>query len=151
MRGARLVAMIGAAAGIGALLLQFALMFGSMSAEGYHPIAIVWRYFGYFTILTNMLVAFIWIGAALQPETATPRLGGAGVVSIVVGGVIYHVLLATRWAAQGRQLAADFIHHTVTPILFGLFWLMRPHGSLKWADAALFVIWPLSYCVYALT
>ena len=35
--------------------------------------------------------------------------------------------------------------------MFGLFWLIRPHGSLKWADAALLVIWPLAYCAYALT
>ena len=151
MRGQRLLAIIGAAAGIGALLLQFALMFGSMSASGYSPLAIVWRYFGYFTILTNMLVALIWIGAALQPDRARPRLEGAGAVSIVMAGVIYHLLLANRWAPQGLQLGADFIHHSFTPILFGLFWLMRPHGSLKWADATLFVIWPLSYCVYALT
>ena len=147
----RLVAIIGAAAGIGALMLQFALMFGSMSASGYSPLAIVWRYFGYFTILTNMLVALIWIGAALQPERARPRLEGAGAVSIVMVGVIYHLLLANRWAPQGLQLAADFIHHRFTPILFGLYWFMRPHGSLKWADAALFVIWPLAYCFYALT
>ena len=151
MRGPRLVAIVGAVAGIAALLLQFALMFGSMSADGYGPLAIVWRFFGYFTILTNMFVALIWIGAALQPETMRPRLEGAGAVSMVMVGVIYHLLLANRWAPQGLQLAADFIHHTLTPILFGLYWLMRPHGRLKWADAALFVIWPLTYCVYALT
>jgi len=151
MRAARLIAVLGAVAGIGALILQFGLMFTSMSAQGFAPLAIAWRFFGYFTILTNTLVAIIWTIAALRPETLRPRLEGAGAVSIVMVGVIYHLLLANRWSPQGLQLVADFIHHTVTPILFGLYWLIRPHGSLKWAHAALFVIWPLAYCFYALT
>ncbi len=147
----RLIAVVGAVAGIGALLLQFGLMFGSMSAQGYSPLAITWRYFGYFTILTNTFVAIIWLRAVLRPNIAQPRLEGAGAVSIVMVGIIYHLLLASRWNPQGLQLLADFIHHTLVPILFAIYWFMRPHGSLKWTDAALFVIWPLGYCAYALT
>lgn len=147
----RLIALVGAVAGIGALLLQFGLMFGSMSAQGYSPLAITWRYLGYFTILTNTLVAVIWLRAVLRPNIVQPRLEGAGAVSIVMVGIIYHLLLASRWNPQGLQLLADFTHHTFVPILFAIYWVMRPHGSLKWADAALFVIWPLAYCAYALT
>ena len=55
MSVARLIAIVGAVAGIGALVLQFSLMFGSMSAEGYNPIAIAWRFFGYFTIRSKLL------------------------------------------------------------------------------------------------
>jgi hypothetical protein len=66
-------------------------------------------------------------------------------------GIIYHLMLASRWNPQGLQLLADFIHHTFVPVLFGFYWLVRPHGSLKWVDAGLFVIWPLAYCFYALT
>jgi hypothetical protein len=151
MKAARLIAILGASAGVAALLLQFGLMFNSMSAQGYDPLAIAWRYFGYFTILTNILIAVIWTGAALQPDALRPRLEGAGAVAIVMVGIIYHLLLANRWSPQGLQLAADFIHHSFTPILFGLYWLIRPHGSLKWADAGLLVVWPLAYCAYALT
>lgn len=151
MSVARLIAIVGAVAGIGALLLQFSLMFGSMSAEGYNPLAIAWRFFGYFTILTNTLVAVIWLRAVMRPDISQPRLEGAGATSIVMVGVIYHLLLASRWNPQGLQLLADFIHHTFVPIVFAIYWFMRPHGSLKWTDAAIFVIWPLTYCAYALT
>src|SRR5262249_25547375 len=147
----RLIAIIGAIAGIGALLLQFGLMFSSMSAEGYSPLAVTWRYFGYFTILTNTLVAVIWTRAALWSEVKQPRLEGAGSVSIVMVGIIYHLMLASRWNPQGLEWLADFIHHTLVPILFAIYWFMRPRGALKWADAAVFVTWPLAYCAYALT
>ena len=150
MSAQRLAALVGAVAGIGALILQFALMFGSMSAQGFSALAIAWRYLGYFTILTNALVAIIWTRAALRPEIEQPRLEGAGAVAIVMVGLLYHLLLASRWNPQGLQLVADFIHHTFVPILFAFYWLIRRHGALKWAHAAIFVIWPLSYCAYAL-
>lgn len=151
MKAARGIAIFGAAASGGALVLQFYLMFESMSGQGFSPSAIAWRYLGYFTILTNMFVAAIWARAVLNPSARMPRLESAGAVSIVMVGVIYHLLLASRWNPQGLQLLADFIHHTVVPLLFALFWLLRPHGSLRWVDAALLVIWPLAYCAYALT
>src|SRR5262245_17850657 len=97
MKAARVIAVVGAVAGVGALLLQFGLMFGSMSAQGYSPLAITWRFFGYFTILTNALVAVIWLRAVLRPDIVQPRLEGAGAVSIVMVGIIYHLLLASRW------------------------------------------------------
>lgn len=151
MSGARLIALAGAAAGIAALVLQFGLMYGSMSAEGDSVGAIAWRYLGYFTILTNIFVAAIWVRALLRPQMLMPRLEAAGAVSIVMVGIIYHAVLASRWNPQGLQLAADFTHHTLVPALFALYWLMRPHGQLKWIDAFALVLWPLAYCPYALT
>jgi hypothetical protein len=150
MNAARVIAIVGAVVGIGALLLQFSLMFESMSSQGNSPLAIVWRFFGYFTLLTNTFVALIWVRGALSPETRMPRIESAGAVSIVMVGIIYHLLLASRWNPQGLQLVADICLHTVTPILFALYWALRPHGALRWTDAALFVIWPLAYCAYAL-
>jgi|KBSSwiStaDraftv2_1062776.scaffolds.fasta_scaffold996491_1 hypothetical protein len=147
---ARLVAIAGAAAGICGLMLQYFLMLGSMGAEGFGPLAITWRFLGYFTLLTNIFVALIWVRTALRPETRMARLEAAGAVSIVMVGIIYHLLLASRWNPQGLQLVADIILHTATPILFALYWLIRPHGRLKWIDAFALVIWPLAYCPYAL-
>jgi hypothetical protein len=151
MNAARLIAIAGAVTGVAALILQFGLMFASMSGEGYGPAAIAWRYLGYFTILTNIFVAAIWIRALLRPDVPMPRLEAAGAVSIVMVGVIYHALLASRWNPRGLQLVADFTHHTLVPILFALYWLLRPHGRLKWIDAFALVVWPLAYCPYALT
>ena len=151
MSAARFIAIVGAVAGVGALFLQFSLMYTSMTAEGVAPAAIAWRYLGYFTILTNIFVAVIWVRGLLRPDRSMPRLEAAGAVSIVMVGVIYHALLASRWSPQGLQLVADFTHHTLVPILFALYWLLRPHGQLKWTDAFALVVWPLAYCPYAVT
>jgi hypothetical protein len=151
MNAARLIAIIGVLAGGGALVLQMFLMLGNMSAEGFSPPAIVWRYLGYFTILTNIFVVLIWARAVLVPAREAPRLETAGVVSIAMTGIIYYLLLASRWHPQGLQWLANFTHHAFVPILFVLFWLARSRGALKWSDAPLFVIWPLAYCAYALT
>jgi hypothetical protein len=151
MKASRLIAITGAIVGVGALILQFGLMFNAMSTQGYGPLAIGWRYLGYFTILTNALVAIIWTRAALKPQISQPRFEGAGAVSIAMVGIIYHVMLASRWHPQGLAWLADFIHHSLVPVLFAAYWLLRAHGQLRWADAARFVIWPLAYCAYALT
>lgn len=150
MNAARVIALVGALTGGAALILQFCLMYGSMSAGGFSPPAIAWRYLGYFTILTNIFVTLIWTRALLSPATRMLRLESAGAVSIVMVGVIYHLLLASRWNPQGLAWVADFTHHTLVPVLFALYWLIRPHGQLKWIHAFALVIWPLAYCAYAL-
>ena len=150
MSTARTIAIAGALASGAGLILQFGLMYVSMSAEGVSPPAIAWRYFGYFTLLTNLFVTLIWARAVFRPAIRMPRLEAAGAVSIVMVGVIYHVLLASRWNPQGLSWVADFTHHTLVPVLFALYWLVRPHGQLKWIDAFALVAWPLAYCPYAL-
>jgi len=146
----RIIAIVGALGTIAALLLQYDLQFAAM--PGVAAPAVTWRYFGYFTILTNWLVVAVWCGAALGAPTRLnrPRIEGMALTSIAMVGIIYHALLASRWRPEGAQWMADFMVHSVTPILFVLYWLVRPHGALKWRDAVLFALWPLGYCIYAL-
>ncbi|MGE0595295.1 MAG: Pr6Pr family membrane protein [Hyphomonadaceae bacterium] len=153
-RAAHLVAIIGALAGLAGLALQFAVLFRNLSSQGDEPLAIVWRFIGYFTILTNMLITAILAGAALRPNQRqglnAPVVEAIGVAGILLVGGAYHALLADRWDPQGAQLAADIMLHSVMPLLFGLFWLLRPHGDLGWRDALICMVWPLGYCAYAL-
>jgi hypothetical protein len=147
---ARLIAIVGAVATIGALILQYVLEFAWMPGAGL--LAVTWRYFGYFTIVTNWLVVAVWIGAALGRASRlnTPVFEGMTLTGIAMVGIVYHLLLASRWRPEGAQWWADLIVHTVTPILFALYWLLRAHGALKWWNGVLFVLWPLAYCIYAL-
>lgn len=145
----RLVAVIGALAGAAALVLQFVILYQNMP-----PLAAAWRFVGFFTILTNVIVTVIFIGAALRANASSGvnALGveSAGAVAIIMVGVIYHTILAQSWDPQGAQQVADILLHTAMPILFALYWLLRPHGALKWTDAILCLIWPITYCAYAL-
>jgi hypothetical protein len=45
---------------------------------------------------------------------------------------------------------ADVIVHNVVPIVFAMFWFLRPHGSLTWRDAGFAALWPLAYAIYGL-
>lgn len=152
---ARPLAALGALIGFFGLSLQYWVLYGDMSANGASALEITWRYFAWFTILTNTFVTLVMARAALTPESAVglnaPRVELMAVTSILFVCIVYNVLLASRWDPQGWQKVADIIVHDVVPITFALFWLARPHGRLTWRDAAFAALWPLAYAVYGLT
>lgn len=132
------------------LALQMHLLIASFAAEGRSAGEAVWRFFGYFTLLTNLLVAFtVTAWAIRRPPSA--RVVATAAVNIVLVGAVYHVLLASRWDPQGLQLIADRLVHTATPMLFAAFWLLVvPRGMLDWRDAAWMLLYPAAYLVYLL-
>lgn len=151
---ARWIAGAGALIGAYGLYLQFVLLYVDMTAHGVSPLAATWRYFAYFTILTNCFVTLVMARAALSPARLiglnAPRVELMAVISILFVGIVYNLLLASRWNPQGWQKLADVIVHDAVPVIFALFWLLRPHGSLKWRDAAFAAIWPFAYAAYGL-
>lgn len=154
MRLARVAAIVGALIGAVGLILQFWLLYTDMTQDGASPLEATWRYFAYFTILTNTFVTLVMARAALKPESYSglnaPRVELMAVTSILFVCIIYNLLLAARWDPQGWQKVADVIVHNIVPILFAVFWLLRPHGSLAWRDAGFAALWPLAYAIYGL-
>ena len=152
---ARGVAAIGAALGLAGLGLQYWLLYVDMSANGASPVDVLWRFYAYFTLLTNTFVTLVFGRAALKPEILSglnaPRVELMAVTSIMFVCIVYNLLLAARWDPQGWQKLADVIVHNVVPVLFLVFWTLRPHGALKWRDAAFAALWPLAYAIYGLT
>ena len=72
-RWARGVAALTAAAAWAALVLQLVLIVDQFRGDG-QPVALaLWRYLGFFTILTNMLVALVATAMAVRP--ASPMAG----------------------------------------------------------------------------
>ena len=123
------------------LLASMALVGGSLPAA-------LWAMLFYFTVLTNLLVAlgFSWMvfRGALPPFW----LGGL-VLSIVLVGVIYNTLLLGLVELSGGALIADFLNHTLTPILVPLWWLaFAKKGGLRWRDPLLWALWPVAYFIY---
>jgi hypothetical protein len=153
-KATRFVAVCGALIGAAALGLEFVVTARAMTRDGASLFDSVWRYVGYFTILTNFLVAAIMARAALRPASRTglntPRIEAVGISAILLVGVVYHLLLAPLWTPEGWRLLADILLHTIAPIFCAAFWLLRPHGALHWRDAVFCLVWPLGYCLYAL-
>lgn len=147
MRTARAFAAVVALVGWAALLLQYVLIARNIGfGLG------TWRFFGFFTILTNIGIAAIATAIALGRENrlSDARARLMGLTSIVAVGITYSLLLRATWKPQGWQKVADIAMHDATPLLFLGLWLLMPHGRLdgrqfKWALAP-----PAIYLAYAL-
>jgi len=115
------------------------------------------RFFAYFTINTNILVALCLTFIGLGSKTRTGRFFSrpstvtAITVYIIIVGIVYNTILRSLWQPQGLQMIVDEILHSVTPVLFILFWVIfTPTEELKWKHAFSWLIYPLVYIFYAL-
>ena len=144
---ARVVAGICALVGWAALALQLKLIVDNL---GFDPG--VWRYFGYFTILTNIGVALVATAVALgrRSPLAGPRARFLAASSIVLVGLVYSIALRSEWNPTGLQKVADFALHDTTPLLFIMVWILAPNGTLGRRDFAWALAPPVIYAAYAL-
>ncbi|BBH47773.1 Pr6Pr family membrane protein [Pseudomonas sp. KU43P] len=113
--------------------------------------------FGYFTVLTNTLVATVISYAAFGREGRARRfflsatVGSAVATSIILVALAYSVLLRHLWQPEGWQWLADELLHDVMPALFVLYWwFVVPKGSLRLWHLAVWALYPAVYFAYAL-
>jgi hypothetical protein len=141
----------------GAVLLQLVLSLHLAVENGRGVVFGVVVYFGYFTILTNLLVAvslsapLVGPGSALGRFVVRPDVATTVATAIVLVGLAYHVLLRRTWDPQGWQLVADVTLHYVTPVLFLVYWLFGvPKRTLGWGAIPKGLLYPLGYFIYVL-
>ncbi len=145
--GARWAGAIAAVIGWAALALQLALIVDKLGvALG------VWRFLGYFTILTNIGAAAVASAVALG---RTNMLGSArarlmAATSIALVGLVYSVALRALWQPTGLQKVADMGLHDATPLLFVGVWALAPHPRLAWREIGWALLPPALYLAYAL-
>jgi hypothetical protein len=115
------------------------------------------KYFSYFTILTNILVALALTLPLLAGDSRAgvwSRSEGvrAGVTMYaVVVGVIYHLLLRATWEPRGFQIVTDTLLHTVMPLAILIDWVaFTPKGRLRWVDAGKWLAFPLAFGAWSL-
>jgi len=137
-----------------AIVLQYCL---TVTKPGAPFIEATIRYFSYFTILTNILVALALTLPWLAPQSRAgqffdrPSVRTAILAYIIIVAVIYHYLLAKLWNPQGWELVADTIEHVVTPALYVIDWMLFvPKGTVRWKSAFIWLRFPLAYAVYSL-
>lgn len=147
---ARGVALATALVAWAGLALQLSIIVERMAAEGLG--AALWRFFGYFTLLTNLMVAVVAGAMALAPESrlAGPRARLAALASILLVGLLYTMLLRHIWSPTGWQKVADHALHDAAPLLFLLAWILARHGGLAWRDALWALVPGALYVAYAL-
>jgi hypothetical protein len=138
-----------------AILLQFYLIIANNSAT---PVAgTILRFFSYFTILTNILVALCLTTLLLKPDSgwkkflSKPATLAAVAVYIFIVGLVYNIILRFQWQPQGMQRIVDELLHAVMPTVFVLFWLLFvPKKSLQWKDVFSWLLYPFFYLIFIL-
>lgn len=151
----RAVAALGALIGAAGLILQYWLLYAALAPEGANALDVLWRFYAYFTLLTNTFVTLVMARATLAPKAQdglnAPHIELMAVTSILFVCIVYNLLLASRWDPQGWQKVADVIVHNAVPVIMLAFWLLRRQRGLQLRDALFAALWPLGYAAYGLT
>ncbi|UJP65358.1 Pr6Pr family membrane protein [Mongoliitalea daihaiensis] len=113
------------------------------------------RFFSFFTILTNTLLALYFssqIHGDLHNRGKIWKKSGtltAITVYILVVGLVYQVVLRSIWDPQGMARVTDELLHTLNPLLALIFWwLFEDKKAVEWKQVPYWLIYPLGYFVY---
>ena len=137
-----------------ALLLQLYLIILHRVAS--LPETIV-RFFSFFTIQTNILVALCFTFLWLKPKSkwglffSKSKIVTAITLYSIIVGLVYNAILRFLWAPTGSQKIADELLHLVIPILVLIYWtLFVPKKALEFKNIFPWLIFPSVYLVYSL-
>lgn len=118
---------------------------------GRGPFMTLWALAGFFTILTNVLMAATMLTVAVTGRRLSFGWMTMVTQSMIVVGLVYHLLLAHLFNFSGINWWTDQALHTILPALMLWFWLMEttrhePRGG----QPLLWLIWPAGYAVFAM-
>jgi len=154
---ARKFAGIIACVGWFALTLQFYLILTVPENQSLTVAERIIRYFSFFTILTNLIVALTTSAIAFLSES---RLGNfaarpstqtavAGYIAIV--GIVYSLFLRAVWDPVGLQAVADHLLHDAVPLAYVIYWIaFAPKAGISWTSPFIWLVYPLAYVAYSL-
>lgn len=114
------------------------------------------RFFSYFTILTNIMVAVGFTSLARQKGRAfhffsNPGILTAVTVYILIVGLVYNLVLRSLWDPQGLQLIVDNLLHSVTPLLTLAYWFTYTSTQkINWKQPVAWMLYPLFYLIYVM-
>jgi hypothetical protein len=154
----RSLAAFGSLLGWFGLVLQLWYSIRITEARGEGLLAGVWLYLGFYTILTNMLVAKALAAAALGPGHGPvvrfflrPGVQTAIAMSIAIVSLIYNLMLRQLWHPTGGLLLADLIVHDIMPPLYLFYWWIAvPKHGLQWPQVLVWQSYPAGYFFYVM-
>ncbi len=109
----------------------------------------------YFTIQSNILVAFSLTAVLLFPKTGAGRFfskvstATAIAVYITIVSLVYNLVLRPFWHPKGFYKPIDELLHLVVPIMYILYWLfLLPKQGLMWKQLSGWLLFPFIYLIY---
>lgn len=139
--------------GWAAIVIQFWLMMQNSITSKLETTV---RFFSFFTILTNILVAlFFTLQVFKILKLLNDRREAQGLspitVYITVVGLVYQILLRHTWSPTGIQMIVDETLHSVIPVLTIIYWyLYESKSKLHYNQIPRWMLFPLTYLIYIL-
>ena len=145
---------LGLGFGVAGLVLQFILSMRLAFANGRDMLGFLGHFFAYYTILTNMALVLIYLSEVLPVPGLNlfrhPVLRGLMTANIALVALYVFFVLRFLSSLENLLLLADTILHYLCPVLYLLWWLLQPHGKLRWSDLPIMLAPTLAYFVYTL-
>lgn len=139
------------------LAMQFAFAIVNPAAQDIAVIERIVRYFSFFTVVANGIIAIITTAIAFAPRSGFAKrvengsVLTAAAVYITIVAVVYSIFLRSVVNAQGWHLISDHIVHDAIPPMFILYWLLYARKTeVNWLDPVKWLIVPVVYIGYSL-
>ncbi len=110
------------------------------------------RFFSFFTILTNILVALYlysnFFNTMKGPFSIFAKRSALTALTafILLVGIVYQVILRGIWEPTGLQRLIDELLHTIIPIYFFVYWFLYANPvDIRFRPALYWLAYPLLY------
>jgi hypothetical protein len=142
----KMIALIFALAGWYSVVAQYFLMLDDRLVD--IPETSV-RFFSYFTILTNIVVAIYFSAVLIRGKSRNRRFNSSGVLTAITGYItmvclIYQIALRHLWQPEGQQWLVDELLHTVIPIAVIIYWYFNESSfPIRFQQIGVWLLYPL--------
>ena len=144
--------LIGLCIGWFAIITQFLLMFQNRQTD--IPEMII-RFFSFFTILSNILVALYFTASAFKIKMIPfkwhlPKGTLTAITAfILIVGLVYQVVLRKIWNPTGLQYIVDELLHTIIPIFMIGYWFFNiKKDDLLLKPIVFWLLYPVFYITF---
>lgn len=115
------------------------------------------RYFSYFTIQSNILIALSFTAFGWESNSQLNRFftnkntTTAIAVYITIVALVYNTVLRFIMKLEGLQLIVDTMLPVIIPLVFVIFWYLNINNShAKWRNTFYWLFFPLIYLLYTI-
>lgn len=133
-----------------AIITQFVLMIINRQTDVQEAII---RFFSFFTILTNTLVALFFTNKITRKMNVLNKNGALTAITtfILIVGLVYQFVLRATWNPTGLQFVVDELLHTIIPVYMFIYWLLyAKSNNFKLKYILPWLIYPIFYIIYVM-
>ncbi len=148
------IEIIGFCLGWFAIVTQFILMLENRQVN--IPETII-RFFSFFTILTNILVALFFTSRvfklSIKQFAIFNKKGALTALTtfILIVGLVYQFVLRGIWEPKGIQRLVDELLHSIIPLYVLFYWIFfTTKEKIKFREVAIYLLYPIVYLLFVL-